>query len=153
MMQRQGNRATTSVSILGMLNEARAAGRRFSHTERVLNTSCEFWVATVDRRLERYLGVIPGIVLRDAEAAFAAIEIPDVADVLRGARINPLLSASPEGFRKVVAGLQRTLDALVIPVDEMIRKFAVEQTWSRLKRPTFQAIVKSGASEAGVPCQ
>jgi hypothetical protein len=147
MTKREGHRASTSASILDMLNEARAAGRRFSHTERVLHTSCEFWVATVDRRLERYLGAIPGIVLRDAEAAFAAIEIPRVADVLREARINPLLSASPVGLRRVVAGLQRALDSLEIPVDEMIRKFALEQTWSRLKRPTFQPIARPGASQ------
>lgn len=153
MTQQQGHTAETSASILEMLNQARAAGRRFSHTERVLHTSCEFWVAAVNRTLDRYLGIIPNIVLRDAEASFAAIEIPCVADILRAARINPLLSASPARAREVVARLQRTLDYIDTPVDDMIRKFAVEQTWSRLKRPTFHVIEVPGAAQAQAQSQ
>jgi hypothetical protein len=146
--QRQGHTADTSASVLEMLNQARAAGKRFSHTERVLHTACEFWVAAVNRSLDRYLAVIPTIVLRDAEAAFAAIEIPNVADILRDARIDPLIADSSGRAREVVAKLQRTLEYHREPVDDMIRKFAVEQTWSRLKRPTFEAIVNSGATQA-----
>ena len=100
MTQRQGPTAATSASVIEMLNQARAAGRRFSHTERVLHTACEFWVATVNRSLDRYLRMIPKIILRDAEAAFAAIEISSVADILRDARINPLMANSSRRARE-----------------------------------------------------
>ena len=146
--QRQGQKAETSASVLEMLNQARAAGRCFSHTERVLRTACEFWVAVVNSSLDHYLAVIPKVVLRDAEAAFAAIEIPIVADILRDARINPLMTSAPGRGREIVARLQRTLNYLNEPVDDLIRKFAVEQTWSRLKRPTFVAIRSSDTEQA-----
>jgi hypothetical protein len=37
---------------------------------------------------------------------------------------------------------------MVEPVDEMIGKFAAEQTWSRLKRPTFEAGVLPVGAQA-----
>ena len=148
MTQQHGRTAATSASVLEMLKQAQATGKRFSHTERVLYTACEFWVAAVNHSLARYLGIIPKVVLLDAEAAFAAIEIPSVADILRDARVNPLTDRSSGRAAEVVARLQNTLDHLDLPVDDMIRKFAVEQTWSRLKRPTFQAIQSSDTAQA-----
>jgi hypothetical protein len=140
MTQQHGHTATTSTSVLEMLKKAQASGAHFSHTERVLYTACEFWVAAVNHSLTRHLGIVPKVVLRDAEAAFAAIEIPRVADILRDARVSPLM-AKPSGLvGEVVAELQRTLEYLEEPVDDMIGKFAVERTWSRLKRPTFEAM-------------
>ena len=148
MAQRRVYTAATSASVLEMLNQARAAGKRFSHTERVLHTACEFWVAAVNRSLGRYLDIIPKIILRDAEAAFAAIEIPSVADILRDARIDPLLERNSGRAGEIIAKLQCALEHHAEPVDDMIRKFAVEQTWSRLKRPTFEAIAPSTAAQA-----
>ena len=148
MAQLQRQQTTTSASVLEVLKKSQAAGTRFSHTERVLHTSCEFWVAATSHTLARYLGGAPKVVLRDAEAAFAAIEIECVADVLRDARqalsaLTPAVSAE-----QVLAQLQQTLDDLVENVDEMIGKFAAEQTWSRLKRPTFEPGMFSGSSPA-----
>jgi hypothetical protein len=138
MKQQHGQAVSTSSSVLGMLNKARAEGTRFSHTERVLHTSCEFWVAAMNQSLARYLGGAPKIVLRDAEAAFAAIEIESVADLLRDAR-NCLTASAPSiPAERVLAQLQLDLNQLAEPVDAMIGKFAAEQTWSRLKRPTFE---------------
>ncbi|MDE2220900.1 MAG: hypothetical protein KGJ52_11045 [Gammaproteobacteria bacterium] len=124
--------------MLEILNKSRAAGTRFSHTERVLHTASEFWVAAVSHSLTRYLGGAPRIALRDAEAAFAAVEIEFVADLLRDARNALSAPALPVPVERVVARLQRQLDHLAESVDEMIGKFAAEQTWSRLKRPTFE---------------
>jgi hypothetical protein len=121
-----------------MLNKTRAEGTRFSHTERVLHTSCEFWVAAMNQSLARYLGGAPKIVLRDAEAAFAAIEIESVADLLRDARNCLTASAPAMPAERVLSQLQLDLNQLAGPVDAMIGKFAAEQTWSRLKRPTFE---------------
>jgi hypothetical protein len=124
--------------VLEILKKSQAAGTRFSHTERVLHTACEFWVAAVGHALTRYLGGAPRIVLRDAEAAFAAVEIESVANLLRDAR-NALSAPAPtESAERVLARLQQQLDHLAESVDEMIGKFAAEQTWSRLKRPTFE---------------
>jgi hypothetical protein len=140
MTQWHGHTATTSASLLAFLAKAQTSGTRFSHTERVLHTACEFWVAAVNHSLTRYLGNAPKIVLRDAEAGFAAIEIASVANILREAR-NNLLAATPSiSAARVVAQLQQALDNLREPVDEMIGKFAAEQTWSRLKQPTFAAM-------------
>jgi hypothetical protein len=150
MTQPHGHTATTSASLLKILQKTQAAGTRFSHTERVMYTACEFWIAAVNHSLTRYLGNIPKIVLRDAEAAFAAIEIPSVANILREAR-NGLMTAAPGvPAERVLAQLQQSLDRLEEPVDEMIGKFAAEQTWSRLKRPTFEAAVFSAKAEAEV---
>ena len=144
MAQRHGQTATTSVSVLEILKKSQAAGTRFSHTERVLHTSCEFWVAAVGHSLTRYLGGAPRIVLRDAEAAFAAVEIEVVANLLRDAR-NALSALAPgEPVDQVVTPLQQQLDHLPESVDEMIGKFAAEQTWSRLKRPTFEPGMLAG---------
>jgi hypothetical protein len=131
--------ATTSSAVLGLLNQAQTSGARFSHTERVLHTACEFWVAAVNHSLTRYVGGVPKIVLRDAEAALAAVGIECVADLLRDARNS--LSAAPSSIAatRILAQLQQRLDYLKEPVDELIGKFAAEQTWSRLKRPTFEA--------------
>jgi hypothetical protein len=148
MTQPNGHTATTSASLLKILQKAQAAGTRFSHTERVMYTACEFWIAAVNHSLTRYLGNIPKIVLRDAEAAFAAIEIPSVANILQEAR-NGLMTATPGvSTEHVVAQVQLALDRLGEPVDEMIGKFAAEQTWSRLKKPTFEAAVFSAKAEA-----
>jgi hypothetical protein len=139
MTQQHGRLATTSASVLGLLGTAQAAGTRFSHTERVLHTACEFWVAAVNHSLTRYLGGVPKLVLRDAEAAFAAIEIESVANLLRDARNSLSATAPAIPATRVLAQLQQSLDHLEVPVDELIGKFAAEQTWSRLKRPTFEA--------------
>ena len=150
MTRPHGHTATTSASLLKVLQKAQAAGTRFSHTERVMYTACEFWIAAVNHSLTRYLGNIPKIVLRDAEAAFAAIEISSVANILREAR-NSLMVATPVILtEQVVALIQQSLDRLEESVDEMIGKFAAEQTWSRLKRPTFEAAVFSARTEAEV---
>jgi hypothetical protein len=125
--------------VLQILKTAQEAGTRFSHTERVLHTACEFWVAAVNHSLTRYLGEVPKIVLRDAEAAFAAIEIASVANILRDARSRLLTAVAPIPAPRVAAQVQHALDHLQEPVDEMIGRFAAEQTWSRLKRPTFEA--------------
>ena len=132
-----GHTSTTSAAVLAVLNKSRAAGTRFSHTERVLHTACEFWVAAVSHSLTRYLGTLPRIVLRDAEAAFAAIEIPSVADILRAARTSPAANTPTTPAGQVALEVQQALDDLEAPVDELIGKFAAEQTWSRLKQPTF----------------
>ena len=113
-------------------------------------TACEFWIAAVNHSLTRYLGNIPKIVLRDAEAAFAAIEIPSVANILREARNGLMTAMAGVPAERVLAQLQQSLDRLEEPVDEMIGKFAAEQTWSRLKRPTFEAAVFSAKAEAEV---
>jgi len=148
MTRPHGQTATTSASLLKILQKAQAAGTRFSHTERVMHTACEFWIAAVNHSLNRYLGIIPKIVLRDAEAAFAAIEISSVANILREAR-NSLMAATPAiPTEHAVAQVQQSLDRLEESVDEMIGKFAAEQTWSRLKRPTFEAAVFSAKAEA-----
>ena len=145
MTQPHGHTATTSASLFKILQKTQAAGTRFSHTERVMFTACEFWIAAVNHSLTRYLGNIPKIVLRDAEAAFAAIEISSVANILREAR-NSLMAATPGvSTEHVVAQVQLALDRLGEPVDEMIGKFAAEQTWSRLKRPTFEAVAFAGS--------
>ena len=148
MTQRHGPTAATSTSVLELLGQAQDGGSRFSHTERVLHTACEFWVATVNRSLVRYLGIIPRVILRDAEAAFAAIEIPTVADLLRDARVSLLAAETPVTAGEVVARLQRQLEHVHEPVDNLIGKFAIERTWSRLKRPTFQAIESAAAAQA-----
>lgn len=148
MTQRHGPTAATSNSVLDMLRQAHEGGRRFSHTERVLYTACEFWVATVNRVLGRHLGIIPKVILRDAEAAFAAIGIPTVADILRDARVGLLSADTPTAASEIVARLQRTLEHVRDPVDNLIGKFAIEQTWSRLRRPTFEAIEAAAASQA-----
>jgi hypothetical protein len=132
--------------VLAVLKKAQAAGARFSHTERVLHTACEFWVAAVSHSLPRHLGSIPKPVLRDAEAAFAAIEVLSVANILRDARNNVQTATPSIPAGRVAAQVQQTLDQLEEPVDEMIGKFAAEQTWSRLKRPTFEAEVFSGSA-------
>jgi hypothetical protein len=150
MTQRHGPTATTSTSVLDMLGQAQAGGTRFSHTERVLYTACEFWVATVNRSLVRHLGIIPKVILRDAEAAFAAIEIPTVADILRDARVSLLSADTPAAAGEILVRLQRTLEHVSEPVDNLIGKFAIEQTWSRLKRPTFQAIESAAAAQAEI---
>ena len=148
MTQRHGHTATTSASVLELLKQAQAGGGRFSHTERVLYTACEFWVAAVNRSLVRHLGIIPKVILRDAEAAFAAIDIPSVADILRDARVS-LLTAEISGTAgEIVLRLQRTLEHHKEPVDDLIGKFAIERTWSRLKRPTFEAIEAAEVSQA-----
>jgi hypothetical protein len=148
MTQRHGLTAATSTSVLELLRQAQEGGTRFSHTERVLYTTCEFWVATVNRSLVRYLGIIPRVILRDAEAAFAAIEIPTVADLLRDARVSLLAAETPASAGEIVARLQRQLEHVREPVDNLIGKFAIERTWSRLKRPTFQAIESAAAGQA-----
>jgi hypothetical protein len=150
MTQRHGLTAATSTSVLEMLRQSQADGGRFSHTERVLYTASEFWVATVNRSLVRYLGIIPRVILRDAEAAFAAVEIPTVADILRDARVSLLAAETPAAAGEVVARLQRTLEHVREPVDNMIGKFAIERTWSRLKRPTFEAIESAAAAQAEI---
>ena len=149
MTQRHGPTAATSTSVLEMLRQAQSGGTRFSHTERVLYTTCEFWVATVNRTLTRHLGIIPKVILRDAEAAFAAIEMPSVADILRDARVNLVSAQTPAAAGEIVARLQRTLEHVQEPVDDRIGKFAIEQTWSRLKRPTFQAIESAAEAQLG----
>jgi hypothetical protein len=147
MTQPAGRKATTSSSILELLKKSHAAGTRFSHTERVLHTSCEFWVAATSHTLTRYLGGAPKIVLRDAEAAFAAIEVECVANVLRDARQSLVALVPPASAERVLAQLQLTLDQMVEPVEEMIGKFAAEQTWSRLKRPTFEPGMLPGSTQ------
>jgi hypothetical protein len=148
MAQQHGQLAITSTSVLDTLNKARAEGTRFSHTERVLHTACEFWVAAVNHSLTRHFGGVPKIVLRDAEAAFAAIEIESVANLLREAR-NSLATVTPAmPATRILAQLQQRLDHLEEPVDDLIGKFAVEQTWSRLKRPTFVAGALPGGTRA-----
>jgi hypothetical protein len=148
MTRQHGQVATTSTSVLGILNKAQAAGTRFSHTERVLHTACEFWVAAMNHSLTRHVGGVPKIILRDAEAAFAAIEIECVANLLRDAR-NSLAAVTPAiPATLVLAQLQQRLDHLQEPVDELIGKFAAEQTWSRLKRPTFVAGALPGGTQA-----
>jgi hypothetical protein len=149
MAQRHGHTAATSASVLEILKQTQAAGTRFSHTERVLYTACEFWVATSNHALTRFVGNVPKIVLRDAEAAFAAIGIPSVADMLRDAR-NSLVAATPAVHAwDILAQLQHRLDHLAEPIDEMIGRFAAEQTWSRLKQPTFEP----GLFGAGAPAE
>ena len=148
MTRPNGQTATTSASLLKILQNAQARGTRFSHTKRVMYTACEFWIAAVNHSLTRYLGNISKIVLRDAEAAFAAIEISSVANILREAR-NGLMTVTPVIHAEhVLAQVQQSLDLLEEPVDEMIGKFAAEQTWSRLKRPTFEAAVFSASAQA-----
>ena len=148
MTQHNGQATSTSSSVLAILKKSQAEGTRFSHTERVLHTACEFWVAAMNRSLTRYLCGVPKIVLRDAEAAFAAIEIESVANVLRDAR-NSLSAATPAiSSERVLAQLQQTLDDLAVPVDDLIGKFAAEQTWSRLKRPTFESGAFGGSAQA-----
>jgi hypothetical protein len=148
MTQQHGQVATTSSSVLGMLDKTQASGTRFSHTERVLHTACEFWVAAAAHSLTRYVGKVPKLVLRDAEAAFAAIGIESVANLLRDAR-NSLSATAPSiPATRVLAQLQQRLDHLEEPVDGLIGKFAAEQTWSRLERPTFEAGAFSGNARA-----
>ena len=140
MAQWHGHTATTSASVLALLNKAQAAGTRFSHTERVLHTACEFWVAAVNHSLTRHLGNIPKVILRDAEAAFAAIEITSVANILRDARSGPLTAQPSVPAGQVAEQVQQTIDHFQEPVDELIGKFAAEQTWTRLKRPSFESV-------------
>ena len=149
MTQWRGHTATTSASLLAILRKAQETGTRFSHTERVLSTACEFWVAAVSHSLTRYLGSIPKVILRDTEAAFAAIEISSVANILREARNTPVVGTASLSAVQISAQVQQTLDQLREPIDELIGKFAAEQTWSRLKRPTFEAgvFVNTGQTE------
>jgi hypothetical protein len=148
MTNPQRRPTTTSQSVLALLGKSQASGTRFSHTERVLYTACEFWVAATNHSLTRYLGGAPRIVLRDAEAAFAAIEIECVANLLRDARNALSVPAPAEPADRVLARLQQQLDQLPVSVEDMIGKFAAEQTWSRLKRPTFEPGMLAGGDHA-----
>lgn len=139
MTHQRDNTAPNSASVVEHLETARAAGTILSHSERVLLTASEFWVAVANRSLIRHLRSVPRVVLRDAEAAFAAIEIPGVADILRDARIAAPAAKPSALDANAIADLQGALGRLVEPVDDNIGRIAVEQTWSRLKRPTFLA--------------
>ncbi len=80
------------------------------------------------------------MVLRDAEAAFAAIEITNVANILRDARSGALAAQPCVPAGPIAQHVQQTLDHFQEPVDELIGKFAAEQTWTRLKRPSFESV-------------
>lgn len=140
----RGHSSKTAAALLATLKQSQAAGTRFSHSERVMYTACEFWVAAVGRSLAQFLGRMPMTVLRDAEAAFAAIEVECIAAILAAVRRGPLGSQPSVPPGPVASAVQSAIDRLEVPVDELIGKFAVEQTWSRLKQPTFAAMQLAG---------
>jgi hypothetical protein len=143
----RGHTSKTAASLLARLKESQAAGTRFSHSERMMYAACEFWIAAVARTLPQYLGRMPLIVLRDAEAACAAIELECIASILAAVRRGPLASQPAVSAGAVAGAVQSAIDRLQLPVDEMIGKFAIEQTWSRLKQPTFAAMQIPGLSQ------
>lgn len=130
----EGHKPATSAVLLDLLTTAQSGSMKFSWSERVLFTACEFWAAAQNRALEGLLTDDAQSQLQAAEQSFAAIGLTKAALILHGGLMK-LAVDRPAPLHKVAANLENALANLDEPVDEALARFASTQTGDRLNHP------------------
>jgi hypothetical protein len=128
----KGHRPATSTVLVDLLTTAHTGGVKFSRSERVLFTACEFWAAARNHALAGLLGDDAEAQLCAAEESFKTIGLKKAALVLRSGRIKLTEIDRPLPLQRVATTIENALAAIDEPVDEAIANFATEQARERL---------------------
>jgi hypothetical protein len=127
----KGHRPATSAVLVDLLTTAHTGGVRFSRSERVLFTACEFWAAARNRALAGLLCDDADGQLYAAEQAFKTIGLNKAALVLRSGHMKLTEIDRPLPLQRVAAAIENALAAIDEPVDEVIANYATEQALER----------------------
>jgi len=130
-----GHRPATSAVLIDLITTAHSGRVRFSRSERVLFTACEFWAAARNRSLLGLLSDDAESQLRAAEESFTAMGLTKSALILRSGRMSLMQSDPPATLEQVAENIERALGDIEEPVDEVIAGFASGQAWDRLIKP------------------
>jgi hypothetical protein len=131
----EGHRPATSAVLIDLITTAHSGRVRFSRSERVLFTACEFWAAARNRSLLGLLRDDAESQLQGAEESFTVMGLTKSALILRSGRMNLLESDPPATLEDVAEDIERALSDIEEPVDEIIAGFANGQAWDRLNKP------------------
>ncbi|MDP9011738.1 MAG: hypothetical protein M3O41_03590 [Pseudomonadota bacterium] len=118
-----GHKPVTSSVLLGLLTTAHTGKTRFSNSQRVLFTACEFWAAAQNRTLVDHLGEAMESRLGAAELSFSVIGLNKTAMVLKRARMQLVVDASAP-VEQIIEDMEDALSAIDEPVDRAIELFA-----------------------------
>lgn len=121
-----GHKPVTSGVLLGLLTAAHAGKTRFSKSQRILFTACEFWAAAQNRTLVEHLGEAMESRLGAAELSFSVIGLNKTAIVLKRARMQ-IVVAAPAPVGQIIEDMENALSAIDEPVDRAIELFAKRQ--------------------------
>jgi hypothetical protein len=117
-----GHKPVTRRALVQLLTNAHVGTTRFSQSQRVLFTACEFWAACRNPALFDHLADDMNSRLLEGQLSFDMIGLPKTAAILAHARQQLTLdSAVP--LELVVEGIQNAL-AVNEPVDDTIELFA-----------------------------
>ncbi|MEA3135443.1 MAG: hypothetical protein QOG17_3289 [Gammaproteobacteria bacterium] len=131
----EGHRPATSAVLIDLITTAHSGRVRFSRSERVLFTACEFWAAARNRSLLGLLSEDAESQLRAAEGSFTAMGLAKSALVLRRGREKLMENDPPVTLRRLAGNIETALADIDEPVDEVIAGFASGQAWDRLSKP------------------
>jgi hypothetical protein len=131
----KGHKPATSAVLVDLLTTAHTGGVKFSRSERVLFTACEFWAAARNRALAGLLSDDAENQLSAAEQSFKIIGLNKAALVLRSGRIKLAEIDTPLPLERVAATIENALAAIDEPVDEAIANFASDQARERFIHP------------------
>ncbi len=130
-----GHDRNTSAMLLDVLTTATTGSAKISRANRVLFTACEFWAAARNGSLFEQLRENPVNQLRAAEAAFTAIGLTKVPNVLHHGRMALTESAPPVSLQSVAEFIETSLAELEEPVDRLIAAYAGLQSADREDKP------------------
>lgn len=131
--QWDGHGRRTREVLAGLLTRcADQTAPRLTRGERVLFTAGEFWAAAMAGTIRTHLGQAPEGVLALAEQAFVEVGALRVATTLRVARINLVYANPPISHATIASAIESALAITHDRVDDLLARFANEQTWERL---------------------
>lgn len=122
----EGHKPATSAVLLDLLTTAQSGSMKFSRSERVLFTACEFWAAAQNRALAELLSDDAQYQLQAAEQSFAAIGLTKAALILH-VGLMKLAVDRPVPLHKVAENIENALANIDEPVDEALARFASAQ--------------------------
>jgi hypothetical protein len=131
----EGHKPATSAVLIDLITTAHSGRVRFSRSERVLFTACEFWAAARNRSLLGLLSEDAESQLQAAEESFTAMGLAKSALVLRRGREKLMKNDPPVTLRRLAENIETALADIDEPVDEVIAGFAGGQAWDRLSKP------------------
>ena len=120
----QGHRAVTSDKLLPILKRAAAGHEHFSHAERILYTTCEFWAAVAAQSIITYLDADILEDLRNTVVAFRSIGAANVVNSLDAALRELRNVTTQQRVLECLVALEIELADTQDPVDQLIARFA-----------------------------
>lgn len=115
-----GHLPETRRALLGLLVRATREAARFGLEERAFVTAAECWASIAGHEVGRFLRRDPAGQLRRAGEAFALLQMPEVAAILRaaaGAYADPVVARRP---RRLRSSVERLLQDLSPTIDEQL---------------------------------